>query len=38
MPIPIRMDSKFNIYIFVPHADPMDYEQLKRFYEVQAFA
>jgi radical SAM superfamily enzyme YgiQ (UPF0313 family) len=37
-PIKIVKDDKLHIYIFIPHAEPMDYEQLKMIYEVQKFA
>lgn len=36
--IKITRDDKLHIYIFIPHAEPMDYEQLKTIYEVQKFA
>lgn len=37
-PITIKKDDKFRIYIFTPHAEPMNYELLKHIYEVQKFA
>lgn len=36
--ITITKDNERNIYIFLPHAEPMDYERLKVIYEVQKFA
>lgn len=36
--IAITKDNERHIYIFLPHADPMDYERLKVIYEVQKFA
>lgn len=37
-PIKIVKDDKLHIYIFIPRAEPMKYEQLKMIYEVQKFA
>lgn len=34
----ITKDNERHLYIFLPHAEPMDYEQLKMIYEVQKFA
>ncbi len=36
--ITITKDNEHHIYIFLPHAEPMDYERLKVIYEVQKFA
>jgi signal transduction histidine kinase len=36
--ITIKKDDTYKIYIFIPHAEPMDYERLKHTYEVQKFA
>lgn len=36
--ITITKDNGLHIYIFLPHAEPMDYERLKVIYEVQKFA
>jgi ubiquinone/menaquinone biosynthesis C-methylase UbiE len=36
--ITITKDNERHFYIFLPHAEPMDYEQLKMIYEVQKFA
>ena len=36
--ITITKDNERHRYIFLPHAEPMDYEQLKMIYEVQKFA
>lgn len=36
--ITITKDNERHLYIFLPHAEPMDYEQLKMLYEVQKFA
>jgi hypothetical protein len=37
-PIKIVKDDKLHIYIFIPPAQPMDYEELKAIYRVQEFA
>ncbi|MFH1189802.1 MAG: ATP-binding protein [Candidatus Omnitrophota bacterium] len=37
-PINIVWDDRLHIYIFIPHAEPMDYEQLEMRYEVQQSA
>ncbi|MCX5678345.1 MAG: hypothetical protein NTY76_04480 [Candidatus Omnitrophica bacterium] len=37
-PIKIVKDDKLHIYIFIPPAQPMDYEKLKAIYRVQEFA
>lgn len=34
----ITKDNERHLYIFLPHAEPMDYERLKVIYEVQKFA
>ncbi len=36
--ITITKDNERHLYIFLPHAEPMDYERLKVIYEVQKFA
>ena len=36
--ITITKDNEHHIYIFLPHAEPMDYERLKSIYRVQEFA
>lgn len=36
--ITITKDNERHLYIFLPHAEPMDYERLKTIYEVQKFA
>jgi len=37
-PIKIMKNEKLHIYIFIPPAQPMNYEELKAIYEVQKFA
>lgn len=36
--ITITKDNERHLYIFLPHAEPMDYEQLRQIYRVQEFA
>lgn len=36
--ITITKDNERRLYIFLPHAEPMDYEQLRQIYRVQEFA
>lgn len=36
--ITITRDNERHLYIFLPHAEPMNYEKLKMIYEVQKFA
>ena len=34
----IKKDTEHNIYIFIPHSEPMNYEELRTIYNVQKFA
>lgn len=36
--ITITRDNERHLYIFLPHAEPMDYEKLRQIYRVQEFA